>query len=197
MMALACYFVVGALLAVVIARSTESDARIGERWLSAVLCVLLWPLWAPIAWNREAARCAAVEVEEARSALREAEAVVVGTPLEALLTADIAARILGELEQLAARRDELRRLARASDSGARRGSDDALLLDLAERDTRRLSELVDVVRSLRTRLVLARYGGASLDGVGDLLVELTTRVESLDEVFSPPRDTDAGARLPV
>jgi hypothetical protein len=135
----------------------------------------------------------------AREVLRDAERVVQGTPLEALLTREVAARIASEFEQLALRRDELLRLARLEGDGAPSpgwgpagfGTTPAVveqrLSELAEAETRRLAELLEVVRALRTRLVLARYSGASLDGVGDLLGELTTRVESLDEAFDMPR----------
>ncbi len=165
-------------------------ARLGERCLSALLCVALWPLWAPIALTRkttESNDALAPELLEAREALEDAKATVQATPLEALMNEEIAHAILGELEQLLTRRDELRRLAtRTVGSKGTDRNGPARLTALAERDDERIRELVELVGALRTRLVLARYSGASIEGVGDLLTELTTRVESLDELFSPP-----------
>lgn len=177
------YLGTGVLLAAVLRRRRAQErAHTVQSWLDVALCVTLWPLWGPISWSAvgpKPERPTPPEVELAREVLRDAEAVVHGTPLEALLTRDVAARIVAEFEQLAVRRDELRRLARLDGPTP--------LLELAEGETRRLAELLEVVRALRTRLVLARYSGASLDGVGDLLGELTTRVESLDEVFEMPK----------
>lgn len=195
------YFGMGAALALVLrARAKRDGAPSTEVWVSSALCLLLWPLWAPIAWTRRdgKADADATEVTLAREALDDAREVVRGTPLEGLLSPEVVARIVAELDQLVLRRDELRRLCRRGSrlaSGDRPDAGDARLIELAERDSRRLSELLEVVRALRTRLVLARYGGASLDGVGDLLSELTTHVESLDEALAcpapPPRGSSA------
>jgi hypothetical protein len=172
-------------------------AELGERCISAALCLFLWPLWAPIALTRkttEPKHSLAPELEEAREALDDAKVTVRGTPLEALLNEDIAHAILGELAQLVTRRDELRRLARRA-VGSKGGDRDgpARLEALAGRDDERIRELVELVGALRTRLVLARYSGASIEGVGDLLTELTTRVESLDELFCPTLCAPYGA----
>ncbi len=191
------YVAAGALCALLADRVLiQLRAHLGERAVSAILCLSLWPLWAPIALTRKAtepAQAVSAELSEAKDALEDARSVVRATPLEALLTEDVAQSILGELEQLVRRRDELRRLSARTlgskgtptaadrDGAARLGA-------LAERDELRIRELIGLVGALRTRLVLARYSGASIEGLGDMLTELTTRVETLDELFSPPVD---------
>lgn len=204
-MMLFVYLAVGTLCAALSDRTLRRlRAARGERYVSLALCLFLWPLWAPIALTRKAAEPAgalAPELREAREALDDAKSAVQATPLDALLNDDIAHAILGELAQLVARRDELRRLASrtvVSKDGAsavdRDGS--ARLGALADRDEQRIRELVELVGALRTRLVLARYSGASIEGVGDLLTELTTRVESLDELFFPPARAAHGVLSP-
>jgi hypothetical protein len=192
------YVVIGLLCATLSDRILRrARAELGERCISAALCLFLWPLWAPIALTRKPTgptETLAPELLEAREALEDAKATVQATPLEALMNEDIALAILGELTQLMTRRDELRRLARRT--ALPRGSDlsgSARLDALADRDEERIRELVTLVGALRTRLVLARYSGASIEGVGDLLTELTTRVESLDELFCPPLCAPHGA----
>jgi hypothetical protein len=192
------YCAIGALCATLSDRILRRQrAELRERCVSAVLCLVLWPLWAPIALTRKAPQSQdslAPELGEAREALDDAKSTVQGTPLEALMNEDIGHAILGALAQLVTRRDELRRLAHRWAGSKGSGRDGAeRLAGLAERDQERIRELVALVGALRTRLVLARYSGASIEGVGDLLTELTARVESLDELFSPPPRAPYGA----
>ncbi|WP_437274577.1 hypothetical protein WME90_25345 [Sorangium sp. So ce375] len=138
-------------------------------------------------------------------ALREGVSACVGTSFEALLSREAASRIEAEVTRAAARHAELDALLRQSgfDEGAaaarvaeiERGGGGAGARSLAtahlhlenirrlramrDRDARALDELADLVQALRTQLVLARFAGSSVEGVGGIVSEVWARVEGL------------------
>jgi len=59
---------------------------------------------------------------------------------------------------------------------------------MRERDARSLLDLADLVEALRTQLVLARFAGSSVEGVGDIVTEMWARVEGLGEAMEDPFD---------
>jgi hypothetical protein len=221
----ALYLAVGAACAVALYRRSPEKRR--AALVNALTAIPLWPLWMPIAWTakREAAQLDAEAGERVRRilmALEEGVASVLGTPLEKLLNGGAAEQIRREVERIAARHQELvtllardefnpdvaeRRLAALESSGApvRLRASARLHLDnvrrlaeLAERDRRALDELLGLVDALRTQLVLVRLSGSSVEGVGDIVNELWTRLESLNEASDeltrpPPRPAESPA----
>ncbi len=221
----ALYLAVGAACAVALYRRSPEKRR--AALVNALTAIPRWPLWMPIAWTakREAAQLDAEAGERVRRilmALEEGVASVLGTPLEKLLNGGAAEQIRREVERIAARHQELvtllardefnpdvaeRRLAALESSGApvRLRASARLHLDnvrrlaeLAERDRRALDELLGLVDALRTQLVLVRLSGSSVEGVGDIVNELWTRLESLNEASDeltrpPPRPAESPA----
>jgi hypothetical protein len=53
-------------------------------------------------------------------------------------------------------------------------------------DRKALDDLLDLVSTLRTQLVLARYTGSSVEGVGSIVSEVWARVEGLHEAIDDP-----------
>jgi hypothetical protein len=200
------YLVAGLACAVAVFRSsTESRPRAAA---SAALAVPLWPIWAPIALTssqRTAAvgLCTAVAAARVQSALREGVEACAGTSFEALLSRDAASRIEAEVARAAARHAELNALlkrdgfdettaaARVAELEKGGASARALatsrlhhdnvrrLRAMRDRDGRALEELADLVQALRTQLVLARFAGSSVEGVGGIVSEVWARVEGL------------------
>lgn len=221
----ALYLTVGAACAVALYRRSAGEKR--AAFVNALAAIPLWPLWMPIAWTarREAAQLDAQASERVRrilSALEEGVASVLGTPLEKLLNGAGAEQIRREVERIAARHQELvtllardefspeiaeRRLSALDGSGApvRVRASARLhlenvrrLAELAERDRRALDELLGLVDALRTQLVLVRLSGSSVEGVGDIVNELWTRLEGLSEASDeltrpPPRRVESPA----
>ncbi|HEX6276946.1 MAG TPA: hypothetical protein VFZ53_28090 [Polyangiaceae bacterium] len=212
------YVSAGAVSAAVIQRRQRYERR--RALARALLAVVLWPLWLPVA-------LAAPDVSRASesavlgttaAALLEGHGAVRGTPFEALLPRDAVERILGEVRRAGERRDELRSLlarpsfglapARAHverlerDGASPRTVASARLhlanverLDaLRRRDDLALEELGELVAALRTQLVLARYAGSTPEGAGDIVSEMWARVEvlgtTMDEV---PRFLDSAS----
>ncbi|WP_437806308.1 hypothetical protein [Sorangium sp. So ce1078] len=139
-----------------------------------------------------------------QGALREGVSACAGTSFEALLSREAASRIEAEVARAAARHAELdallrqdgfdeaaaaARVAEIERGGA--GSGRALatahlhlenirrLRAMRDRDARALEELADLVQALRTQLVLARFAGSSVEGVGGIVSEVWARVEGL------------------
>ncbi|HMJ13964.1 MAG TPA: hypothetical protein VK524_21250 [Polyangiaceae bacterium] len=221
----AIYLVVGAACAVALYRRTPEKGR--AAWVNALTAVPLWPLWMPIAWTarRETAHFDAHASERVRrilSALEEGLACVLGTPLERLLNGQSAEQIRREVERIAARHQELVRLlgreefcpeaaerklsaleaggapVRVRASARLHLENVRRLAQLAERDRRALDELLGLVDALRTQLVLVRLSGSSAEGVGDIVSELWTRLESLNEASDeitkgPPHPAESPA----
>jgi hypothetical protein len=139
-----------------------------------------------------------------QGALREGVSACAGTSFEALLSRDAASRIEAEVTRAAARHAELDALLRQSGfdetaaaarvaelerGGASSGRALATahlhlenirrLRAMRDRDARALEELADLVQALRTQLVLARFAGSSVEGVGGIVSEVWARVEGL------------------
>jgi hypothetical protein len=213
------YLVAGLACAVAVYRSSnESRPRAAA---AAALAVPLWPVWAPIALTsgqRTAAAlrlCTAVAAARVKSALREGVEACAGTSFEALLSRDAAGRIDAEVTRAAARHAELdallrrdgfdegaaaERVAELEKSGAsvRALATARLHLEnikrlrgMRDRDARALEELADLVQALRTQLVLARFAGSSVEGVGGIVSEVWARVEGLGAAIDAQGDAAA------
>lgn len=210
---LVLYAAAGAACAVAMYRRAEQ--RDQAALLSALTAVVIWPIWAPIAWTaKRELRTLDLQpsevVERIHAALDEGVASVAGTPLETLLNHQSASGILDEVHRVAARHQELAQLLeqeafdlRAAEhkldqlerarSPARVRASARLHLEnvrrlhqLAERDARALDELAGLVTALRTQLVLVRLSGSSAEGVGDIVGELWARIEGLSEANEDP-----------
>ncbi len=196
----------------------RGDGPLQQRAGSAALGLLLWPLWAPIAfstsrpvtsgWGTDAP-------QRIEAALREGVEAARGTPLEALLSETAATQISENAAKAADRHQELcelmrrpglsiaeaeRRVEQLERAGAshRALASARLQLDNANRlagirdkDAQALEELADLLGALRTQLVLARYSGSSVEGVGGLVSEMWARVEGLTDAMDAEADLQA------
>lgn len=176
---------------------------------SAILVVLLWPLIGPVIFAADA-REARAETTRSRieDDLKEGVAAAEGTPLATMLSSAHATRILSEVARVERRRADLETLLVRSEfdldraharvrelersptprvhalATARLHLDNVLRLHaLREADERALDDLGALVSALRTQLVLARFSGASAEGVGGLVQEVWARVEGLSEAM--------------
>lgn len=203
------YASLGLVFAYVLGRG-ERDLQ--ARVTTAALAVVAWPLWAPIALFREPVRVsreAGEGAERALAALAETHEAVRGTALEALLPESTVASMRASILRAAARLSELAattarpeyalaaaearlaQLDRAEGGSSTRAMATARVhLENARRlamlrasEERALAELADLCDALRTQLVLARYAGSSLEGIGDIVSEVSARVEGLDSVL--------------
>lgn len=209
---LALYLGVGVVAAIVVAR--EHAGSPASRLGSALVACLLWPLWAPIALGPSSAPRAERDplARRLHAALDDALTAAAGSPLEALLTPDAAARIRAEIERATGR------LERLSETLARPGFDpdaaEARVRELEARgapprtiatarlhrdgvarvaaakaqDLRALDELADALVALRSQIVLAQVEGGAPD---EIVSDLWARVEGLgaaleEEVASRP-----------
>ncbi|AUX34128.1 MULTISPECIES: hypothetical protein [Sorangium] len=138
-----------------------------------------------------------------QGALREGVSACAGTSFEALLSREAAVRIEAEVARAAARHAELDALLRQGGfdeaaaaarvaeierdgAGGRALATAHLHLEnirrlraMRDHDARALEELADLVQALRTQLVLARFAGSSVEGVGGIVSEVWARVEGL------------------
>jgi hypothetical protein len=204
---LAIYLALGITFAFVLARREQG---LVTRATHAVLALAAWPLWAPIALFREPIRASAESGPSALRVLRaleETRAAVRGSALETLLPESTVMAMRSSVTRVSTRLAELAittsrpeydvaladaRLVRLERSDA---SPRALatarvhlenarrLTHLYESERRALDELADLCDALRTQLVLARYAGSSLEGIGDIVGEVSARVEGLDSVM--------------
>ena len=202
------YLVAGLACAVAVYRSsTESGPKAVAAAALAVPLWPIWAPIAltashrvPSASVRLGATAAAARME---SALREGVEACAGTSFEALLSREAATRIQAEVTRAASRHAELDALlrrdgfddvaaaARVAELEQTRASTRALatarlhldnvrrLRAMRDRDARALEELADLVQALRTQLVLARFAGSSVEGVGGIVSEVWARVEGL------------------
>ncbi len=69
---------------------------------------------------------------------------------------------------------------------------------LLAHERRSLEELADLAEALRTQLVLARYAGSSLEGVGDIVGEVWARVQGIESAMheTAPSTESASFRRP-
>lgn len=186
---LIAYLAVGLLLAVVCDRRLEQRTR-GARVGSALLSLVAWPLWAPLAWLGGGPPVESSLTQRVRAALQEAERAVAGTALSGLLPEELVARSQRGLLQVERRHTELCALLsrpefqHATGEGAH--ADNVRRLHLLEqRDRRVLCEMAELAEALRTQLLVARYSGRDVGGEGarGLVTDLSLRVESMDAWF--------------
>ncbi len=205
---LAAYFAIGASLAVHLARR-EATPR--GRAMTMSLALVAWPVWAPIASFSEAPALPHPMPDIVRRielALDEALAAIAGSPLAGLLpersvlamkrSVALASSRVAELENAVSRgrRESLetrRRIERLEEEGTNRRAlatarvhlDNLEKLEsMLGREREALLDFADLCDALRAQLVLARYAGSSLDGVGEIVEELGARVEGLDSALA-------------
>jgi hypothetical protein len=178
---------------------------------SALLALLLWPLWLPVALNARRQPAPRAGATDATSrAIWEAHEAVLGSALEPLLPRDAALRMLQEVEQAKGRHRELVELlaqpafsltaaeqrleqlerdrsASRSLGPARLHLENVRRLEgLRRRDEQTLAELGELATALRTQLVLARYSGGAPSGASDIVSEVWARVEVLGSTLELP-----------
>lgn len=205
---LVVYLGLGTLVAIVLARRETTPAG---RAATAVLAVVAWPLWAPIALF--SAKDPETHVEDdlerrIHTSLDEALDAVRGSPLAALLTEASVGAIRASVRRAAIRVADLARTVARNEADAshtkhriaaieREGGGGRTLatarvhLDnlsklsvLLASERAALLELADLCDALRSQLVLARFAGSSVDGLADLVDELDARVEGLDSALA-------------
>lgn len=185
------YLAIGVVLALVTARRTSS-------LLDALLVLLAWPLYAPTMGSAarptpldEPARMA----EAVRQALATVREAAEGSPFASLLGPAAERRLLDEIDRAAARMRaidaELAGTARAcagaastATTAALRAESESSLRALSVADRAAMTELVELLAALRTRIVLARHAGSSAEGPTALVAELWARIEGLGEAVA-------------
>ena len=202
------YLCAGLIIALCIDRKRPS-ATLGLRLGSIVLCTLLWPLWTPVALFPENPNNAHIQGKSfslrylnVQRMFDEARDLVVGTSLASLLPTSLVTNVLSSIERIEQQSDTLSTLLNAtSDPTLAAGSSEPAwrkgglrrLQVLLERNQRRLTELTSLAEALRLQLALAKYSDESTEEIRDLVSELGTQVESLDEWvnLSPEMSTPA------
>ena len=209
---LALYALLGVACAVAIVR--RSPGRRGL--FHALLAVPLWPIWGPLLLTspredlRRRLHGGTDAVRRIESALCEAMEAARGSQLSALLPAEAVTNIVSAVETSDRRRVELdsvlgrpgfdlisarervealsRQAAtpRATATARLHLTNVQRLHSMRERDARSLVDLAELVEALRTQLVLARFAGSSVEGVGDIVTEMWARVEGLGEAMEDP-----------
>jgi hypothetical protein len=196
------YLIGGVASAIGIWRFTGSRA-------STLLGLILWPLWAPVAFmdpKRRRESSPPRSTDRVVVVLDEARQAAAGTPFETMLNGAAASRIAAEVERAAERLEGLEavlaqpefsreavvaRLAKLEAEGASEAAvrPARLHLESVERlaamraqQAAALAELEQVLAALRSQLVVARYAGAS-EGVDGILGDLWARVEGLGEAL--------------
>lgn len=184
------YLVVGLALAVVCDFRIEQRSK-GARLGSALLSLVAWPLWVPLAWlGGGPVRPESSLTQRVRAALLEAREAVAGTPLATLLPEQLLVRSERGLVQVERRHAELCALLRRpefqSATGEGAHADNVRRLHVLEaRDRRVLGEMAELAEALRTQLLVARFSGRDSEGEGarGLVTDLSARVESMDAWF--------------
>jgi hypothetical protein len=204
------YLIAGAISAVVLGRHRRETGR--RQLLYLVLALLLWPLWLPVilAQPKPEASGTTTGISASEQTLWQGYEAVKGTPLEKLLPRESVERIAAELRRVGQRDRELTQIllqpsfsldgarARVAALEQQNTSPRALalalrhrenierLVTLQARDRQVLGELGDWLSILRTQLVLARYSGSSVEGIGDIFAEVCARVEVLGSTLDEP-----------
>lgn len=186
--------------------------RLHHSLSSSLAALLLWPLWAPVAFMDPKRRPVERREPDGRlgdriaQVLDDARCAAAGTPFETLLNGAAAHRIGAEVERASERLEGLdavlsqpefsrsvilERLATLTAEGASEATirPARLHLESVERLTAMraqqaaaLAELEQVLAALRSQLVVARYAGAH-EGVDGILGDLWARVEGLGAVL--------------
>lgn len=202
------YVIAGLACAVAVFRaSTDTRPRAVASAALAVPLWPLWaPIALTAAQRSGAAALSAATADAAarvKRALNEGLEACAGTSYASLLSREAASRIDAEVTRAAARHAELDALLRRDGFDAAAAEKRVLELErtgaslrsiatarlhmdnvrrlyaMRERDARALDELADLVQALRTQLVLARFAGSSVEGVGGIVSEVWARVEGL------------------
>lgn len=197
------YLICGVVCAFVLARRQREAGQ--GRLLQLALALLMWPLWLPVALAQsQSTPCEpGSNVAESEQALWQGYQAVKDTPLEKLLPLESVERIALELRRVGERDRALSRIltqpgfdlaavrARIAELERKNAAPRALavahryrenierLAALQVRNRQLLDELGDWLSTMRTQLVLARYSGASAEGVSDIFAEICARVEVL------------------
>lgn len=214
------YLIAGLACAVAVYRSS-TDSRpkaVASAALAVPLWPLWAPIALTTAQRSGSAALSAATADAAarvKRALQEGIESCAGTSYESLLSRDAASRIDASVTRAAARHAELDALLRREGFDAAAAS--ARVLDLEksgaslravatarlhldnvrrlhamrERDARALDELADLVQALRTQLVLARFAGSSVEGVGGIVSEVWARVEGLGAAMDAHEELEA------
>jgi hypothetical protein len=175
--------------------------------LDLALMALFWPLYGPLVFLAGAAPPPGRETSTLEAELLEALARVRGTPLAALLPGPevgaalaerlrVATRRLEEIDALLARPDfdeaaatervshhEANGDARAAVIAANRVQSIRRLRALRDRFRRELSEVEELLAQLRIQAEVLHLAEDCDDGTRDLVAELLTRVEGLEELL--------------
>lgn len=204
----------------------RAKVRDGAAVLNAATAVLLWPIWAPIAWTSEQKPRAAGDdptgrLGKIRAALDEAVLGARGSPLERLFSGELAETIWNEAQRVAGRNAELLELlerkefdlgeaalrleALASQSVSSRALASARLHVenvrrlrlLAERDARALMEIEALVSALRTELFMVRLSGSSTGAVDDIVGDLWAQIEGLRQASEQGRPPISPLEFPA
>lgn len=207
---LALYVVIGVACAIAVLR--RGPATGARAVTSAVATVFVWPLWAPFALGSARRPSAPASgqpdaVQRIARALAEAVDAVARTPMSDVFSQKVAARIEAEVVRVAERMQELSTLMARSGFDAHvsaqhlrdlesRGAPERTLAtarlqhdslsrlqQLRAADAQALEELAELLDALRAQLLLARFSGASADGVGAIVSEVWARLEGLGVAF--------------
>lgn len=197
------YTLVGVGCAVVAAMR---PARLASRLSDALLLTALWPVYGPFLLARIGGEDEPTGGSEVAflAALKRAE----GTPLAALLPDERTARLLARRLRVAAGKvdeidgllrrpefDEREAVARLEALRARGATDNALstasiriqnirrLRGLRDRFARELDEVGELLQQLTTQAEVVRLAGAPDSGARDLVQEILSRVEGLDNML--------------
>ena len=187
--------------------------RIGEAFMTAVF----WPFAVALTLGTQGTTAsAAAHADPAERALGEAFAAVRGSPLEGLLPESAVTRLRQEIQRSRQRLDELAQVVQTqglavdrvrdhlmelerkgaserSLGSARLQLDNAIrLAELRRRDTQTLEELAELLRVLRSQLILARYAGSAPAGIADVVTEVWARVEVLGVSLEPSEGSHLG-----
>ena len=204
----------------------RAKVRDGSAVLNAATAVLLWPIWAPIAWTsgqrpRSVAFDGADRLDKIREALDEAVQGARGSPLERLFSGELAETIWNEARRVAERNEELLELLRRKEfdlteatrrletlegqavsprilASARLHVENVRRLGiLAERDARALVEIEALVSALRTELLMVRLSGSSSGAVDDIVGDLWAQIEGLRQATEQGRPSSAAMEFPA
>jgi hypothetical protein len=209
---LVLYVVIGVACAIaVLRRGPGMGARAVSSAVATVFVWPLWAPFALGSPRRTSSPAAAAgqsdAVQRIARALSEAVEAVAGTPMSDVFSQKVAARIEAEVLHVAGRMQELSALTARSgfdvDASAQhlkdlesRGAPERTLAtarlqheslsrlqQLRAADGQALEELAELLEALRAQLLLARFSGASADGVGAIVSEVWARLEGLGVAF--------------
>lgn len=171
------YFVGGLASSVLVV--SRAPVRCAAVWGSALLALVVWPLWLPFAFAsgppvRSEPRPRLVE-RRISSAVERARGAVSGTALDGFLSEREANAILREVDRIGRRLDAVEQELDAGMLASARNRE--RLAELARSDSQALDDVNELAELLATELTLARHGRS--ESVEPLVAELSARVEAL------------------